>query len=73
VSDPSLYSVWRARVTFLADRGGDAMGYLEVTLTFDSPEQGSPEYEALMTLWRAYAAKAEAIAREKGTGDLWLG
>jgi hypothetical protein len=60
------YQVWNIRVTFDADRGGDAMGRQQIVLTFDELVAGTPEHEAVMWLWRKAAADALAKRRAEG-------
>lgn len=64
------YDVWRVRVSFRADRGGDAWGARDVVFAFDLLAPGSVEHEALMTLWRRASEDALARARIAGTGEL---
>lgn len=60
------YQVWNVRVTFHADRGGDAMGTRQISLAFDELAPGTPEHEALMWLWRK--AEADALAKMRAEG-----
>lgn len=66
LADPMPYEVARVRISFMADRGGDAWGAREVVLAFDSLTPGTPEHEALMWLWQKAAADALARARAEG-------
>lgn len=60
------YQVWNVRVTFHADRGGDAMGTRQIVLDFAALAPGTPEHEALMWLWRK--ASDDALAKMRAEG-----
>lgn len=70
MDEPGPYDVWRVRVSFRADRGGDAWGARDVVFAFDSLDPGSPEHEALMTLWRKASEVALARAQAEGIKEL---
>ncbi len=69
---PDPYNLWRVRVTFMADRGGDAFGAREVTLTWNDVRPDHPAHRLLMALWIEYHADAMARAATDN-GDIPLG
>jgi hypothetical protein len=66
MDEPDPYQVWNVRVTFRADRGGDAWGMRQLDIAFAELVPGTPEHEALMVLWRK--ASADALASARATG-----
>lgn len=69
---PGPYQVWAVEVAFTADRGGDAWGARKVRLTFDRIDAGTPEHEALMTLWRLHDERVLAHYRQTGAGSAFM-
>lgn len=61
---PSPYQVWDVKVTFRADRGGDASGTVTVRLGWDRVADDGRENELLQELWRLWYAQMLKQAQE---------
>lgn len=73
--DPDKWSVSWVDITFRGTAYNT--GIVPIRLRFDHIPQGTPEYEALLLLWRSFNAQQKAAAEQQaasGTqGDFFYG
>lgn len=73
--DPDKWSLFNATIVMSATAYNT--GVIQVRLNFGEIPQGTPEYEALMLLWRSYhnrvREQAEQQAKDGTQGDFFYG